>query len=168
MREMGSSSSESERRVLRFRRGPAGVIRPMPPPADDLAKYTRGGETDDYRHRMIVNLAAFLFVIVLIGIGLWLAETMAELRRNQDCVLSGRRNCLPVEDNRDRYCGRARPIRSVYRLYPLKPLPPLNLPPRFAIRAADRLPVEGRTQGCLRKTSQRGSEIARTPAQSES
>jgi hypothetical protein len=103
MRETGPSSSDSEHRVLRFRRGPAGVVRPMPPPADDLAKYTRGGETDDYRHRMIVNLAAFLFVMVLIGIGLWLAETMAELRRNQDCVLSGRRNCAPVEINRGRY-----------------------------------------------------------------
>jgi hypothetical protein len=103
MSETGSSSSDSKRRVLPFRRGPAGAHRPIPPAADDLAKYERGGETDDYRHRMIVNAAAFLFVIMLIGAGLWLADTMAQLRRNQDCVLSGRRNCVPVEVNRDRF-----------------------------------------------------------------
>ena len=46
---------------------------------------------------MLVNAAAFLFVLGLIGAGLWLADTMAELRQNQDCVLSGRRDCMPVE-----------------------------------------------------------------------
>ena len=101
----GSSSSDSEHQVLRFRRGPAGARRPAeaPPPVDDLAKYARGGETDDYRHRMIVNVAAFLFVIALIGAGLWLADRMADLRRNQDCALSGRRNCMPIEVNKDRF-----------------------------------------------------------------
>jgi hypothetical protein len=90
---------------LSFRRGPGGERRPFVPPrpADDLAKYARGGESDDYRHRMIVNAAAFLFVAALIGAGLWLAQTMAELRRNQDCVISGRRNCAPIEVNKDRF-----------------------------------------------------------------
>jgi hypothetical protein len=73
------------------------------PPADDLAKYARGGESDDYRHRMIVNAAAFLFVAALIGAGLWLAQSMADLRRNQDCLVSGRRNCAPIEVNKDRF-----------------------------------------------------------------
>jgi hypothetical protein len=45
-------------------------------------------------------MAAFAFVLVLIAIGLWLAETMAQMRRNQDCVLSGRRGCTPVEVHR--------------------------------------------------------------------
>ena len=52
---------------------------------------------------MIVNAAAFVFVIALIGAGLWLADTMAQLRRNQDCALSGRRNCVPVEVDKDRF-----------------------------------------------------------------
>jgi hypothetical protein len=103
MTEPGLSSSDRERRVLPFRRGRPGASRPLPPLDDDLAKYEHGGETDDYRHRMIVNAAAFLFVITLIGVGLWLAETMTQLRRNQDCVLSGRRNCVPVEVNRDHF-----------------------------------------------------------------
>ena len=67
------------------------------PPVADLAKYERTSEPDDYRHRMLVNAAAFLFVLGLVGAGLWLAESMAELRRNQDCVLAGHRNCAPFE-----------------------------------------------------------------------
>ena len=52
---------------------------------------------------MFVNAAAFLFVLALIGAGLWLADSMAELRRNQDCVLAGHRNCLPIEASKQRY-----------------------------------------------------------------
>jgi hypothetical protein len=47
---------------------------------------------------MIVNTVAFLFVVALIGAGLWLAETMASLRRNQDCVLAGHRNCASISE----------------------------------------------------------------------
>lgn len=79
----------------------------MPPPAslaaDDLAKFERGEDADDYRHRMTVNIVAFVFVVGLIGAGLWLADTMAQMRKDQDCVLSGRRNCTPVEFNRNRW-----------------------------------------------------------------
>ena len=70
---------------------------PSSPPVDDLTKYERGECPDDYRHRMIVNVVAFVFVVGLIGAGLWLADTMAAMRKNQDCVLSGRRGCTPVE-----------------------------------------------------------------------
>jgi len=91
-----SPSSPPEQRVLRFRRRPADAPLEGPPVAD-LAKYERGEDADDYRHRMVVNAAAFLFVLGLIGAGLWLADTMAQMRRNQDCVLSGRRGCTPVE-----------------------------------------------------------------------
>ena len=52
---------------------------------------------------MIVNVVAFVFVIGLIAAGLWLAETMAAMRKNQDCVLSGRRGCTPVEVIKDRW-----------------------------------------------------------------
>ena len=72
-------------------------------PVEDLAKYERGEAPDDYRHRMIVNVAAFLAIVALIGVGIWLADTMAAMRKNQDCVLSGRRGCSPVEVTKERW-----------------------------------------------------------------
>ncbi len=101
----GSPSSDNEPRVVSFPRGRAGARAPVtaPPAVDDLAKFEQGADSDDYRHRMIVNAAAFLFVIALIGAGLWLADTMAQMRKNQDCVLSGRRGCTPVEVTKQRW-----------------------------------------------------------------
>ena len=97
-------SSQPESRVVKFRRGRAGAHPALSgaPPVADLAKFERGVEADDYRHRMIVNAAAFLFVVALIGAGLWLADTMAAMRRNQDCVLAGHRNCTPIEVTKNR------------------------------------------------------------------
>jgi hypothetical protein len=97
-------SPEDSSRVLRFRhRRSADLAEPDSPLApDDLAKFERGSEADDYRHRMIMNVAAVVVVALLIAAGLWLADTMAALRKNQDCMFSGRRNCAPIEVNRDR------------------------------------------------------------------
>ena len=65
-------------------------------PIEDLSQYERSDETDDYRHRMIINAFAFVATIILILIGIWLADRMAELRRNDDCLLSGRRHCNAI------------------------------------------------------------------------
>ncbi len=69
------------------------------PLVHDVGKYARDphGDDDDYRHRMITNAIAFAVLVVLIVCGIWLADTMAQMRRDQDCVLSGRRNCTPIE-----------------------------------------------------------------------
>jgi hypothetical protein len=101
-----SQSSDHEARVLEFRRPKPGKHAPVSgqSPVADLAKSERvqdGG--DDYRHRMAVNLVAFVFVIALIGAGLWLADTLVRMRHDQDCVLSGRRGCSPVEVSKDRW-----------------------------------------------------------------
>jgi len=88
--------------VVSFRRG-RPLPTPPPEPVEDLTKYERSEGPDDYRHRMIVNLLGFAFVIALIGAGYWLADTMASMRKNQDCVLSGRRGCTPVEVTKDRW-----------------------------------------------------------------
>jgi hypothetical protein len=66
------------------------------PPVADLAKFQESQPADDYRHRMIVNIAAFLFLAALVGGGLWLVDTMAKMQKDQNCVLSGRRGCTPV------------------------------------------------------------------------
>ena len=73
-----------------------GVARP-PPPTESLAKYEGGAAEDDYRHRMLVNLAALVFTVLLAIAGSWLALQIAEMRKNQECVLSGRRSCAPIE-----------------------------------------------------------------------
>ncbi len=105
MASNNSSSPDSEPQVISFRRRGTGARKPAkaPSPVDDLAKYQQGTGTDDYRHRMIVNAAAFVFVIALMGAGLWLADTMARMRKNQDCVLSGRRGCTSVEFHQNRW-----------------------------------------------------------------
>jgi hypothetical protein len=46
---------------------------------------------------MTMNALAFLVTIVLIVTGVWLADKIAELRKVQDCYLTGRHNCAPIE-----------------------------------------------------------------------
>jgi hypothetical protein len=65
-------------------------------PVEDVGKYARG-EHDDYRHRMVNNVLAFLVLCVIVYCGIWLADTMAKMRKDQDCVLSGRTNCSPIQ-----------------------------------------------------------------------
>ena len=65
--------------------------------ADDLSRYEQTRqEPDDFRHRMLANLAAFAFTVALTAIGIWLAMSIADLRKTQDCVLMGRRDCAQI------------------------------------------------------------------------
>jgi hypothetical protein len=87
---------------LRPRGGASGWRWPLQPPAHSgepvagLSKFERTEGEDDYRHRMTMNALAFLVTIVLVTIGIWLATSIAELRKNQDCFLQGHRNCNQV------------------------------------------------------------------------
>ena len=93
-----SPAADAKGRIIPFRpRSPLGKpASPHQGPVDDLANYERSPEQDDYRHRMLMNGAALLVVLVLAGVGIWIADSIAEMRKNQDCVLSGRRGCTPV------------------------------------------------------------------------
>jgi hypothetical protein len=67
---------------------------------DHLAQYEQDQEEDEnvnYSHRMLMNVIAVAVVGVLIGVGVWLADTIADMERDQDCVLQGRQNCAPIE-----------------------------------------------------------------------
>jgi hypothetical protein len=107
-------SAESTRRVLPFRpRSGIAQARPRPQggqlqdvPLPDLAQFERTASEDNYRHRMIVNAAALGFTVLLAGVGIWLAESMAALRKSQDCVLMGRNECnVVVTPSADRWSG---------------------------------------------------------------
>jgi hypothetical protein len=96
--------TDDEHRVLKFR--PRTMAKPPSPngepgdirhEANDLSRYERTREEpDDFRHRMLANMAAFAFTVALIAIGIWLAMSIADLRKTQDCVLMGRRDCARI------------------------------------------------------------------------
>jgi hypothetical protein len=103
-------ASEEEHRVLQFR--PRTLAPPpgrrgnrddryrqddLPDEPNDLSRYEQNREEpDDYRHRMLANIAAFAFTVALTAIGIWLAISIADLRKTQDCVLMGRRDCVRI------------------------------------------------------------------------
>ena len=67
------------------------------PEPNDLSRYERDrDEPDDFRHRMLANVAAFAFTVALTAIGIWLAMSIADMRKTQDCVLMGRRDCARI------------------------------------------------------------------------
>ena len=65
-------------------------------PVEGVEKYGSAGEPDNYRQRMINNGLGFAACVVLVLIGVWIADTMAEMRKKQECVLSGRRDCALI------------------------------------------------------------------------
>ncbi|TKW79337.1 MAG: hypothetical protein DI543_05745 [Bradyrhizobium icense] len=95
-------SSDDDHRVVKFRprtsaQPPGRSQQEIRHEANDLSRYERNKyEADDFRHRMLANLAAFAFTVALTVIGIWLAVSIAELRKNQDCVLMGRRDCAQI------------------------------------------------------------------------
>jgi hypothetical protein len=67
------------------------------PEPNDLSRYERDrSEPDDFRRRMLANVAAAAFTVALTAVGLWLAMSIADMRRTQDCVLMGRRDCARI------------------------------------------------------------------------
>lgn len=66
-------------------------------PVEGIGKYDRDThEADDYAHRMKMNALAVLALALLIGGGMWIVDTMAQQRKNQECVMTGRRDCGKV------------------------------------------------------------------------
>jgi hypothetical protein len=46
--------------------------------------------------RAFPMLGVAVFIVLLIAAGVWMANTMVDMRKAQDCALSGRRNCAPI------------------------------------------------------------------------
>ncbi len=64
--------------------------------ADEAPNHQRNQDDDDYRHRMVVNILGLLVCIMLSIVGIWLANQIADMKRIQDCVLTGRSDCVPA------------------------------------------------------------------------
>jgi hypothetical protein len=103
-----SDQGQESGQILRFQlRPPAGLHTsrnsPVMPddgdiePIDDLARYEEEDGHIDYRHRMLMNVIAVVIVSVLVGAGVWIADTIADMQKAQDCVMQGRQNCAPIE-----------------------------------------------------------------------
>ena len=103
--------ADDEHRVLQFRprstlhspqlRNAPLTVQPrqqekQPEPLD-LSRYEKPRpEPDDFRQRMLANIAAFAFTVALTAIGIWLAMSISDLRKTQDCVLMGRHDCVRI------------------------------------------------------------------------
>jgi hypothetical protein len=53
-------------------------------------------EPDD-ENRTLVNIVLAVAFIVLVGGGIWLVDAMLDARRADECISSGRRNCIPLD-----------------------------------------------------------------------
>lgn len=96
--EDGQAASDVPK-VIPFRPRQSSFGRPTPvhhqSPDLDLSRYERD-EPDDYRHRMIMNVAAGIVTVALTAFGIWLATSIADLRRTTDCILVGRLDCAGI------------------------------------------------------------------------
>lgn len=110
MKNQRPIAAEEEHRVLQFRprnavltpgwRKDPDAVTPLKDAGrepNDLSRYERPrDEPDDFHHRILANIAALAFTIALTAIGIWLAMSIQDLRRTQDCVLMGRRDCVRI------------------------------------------------------------------------
>ena len=97
--DVAEQAEKSRGQILKFRLRGSSFTRPLPQrsPVEDLSKFESSAEPDDYRHRMVTNLAGLAAAVVLILVGIWIVSTMAQMRKNQDCVLQGRRDCATIK-----------------------------------------------------------------------
>ena len=58
-----------------------------------------GPQSRDPRRAALIGL---LLVLLLVGGGLYLAHVLRNAAQLQDCVMSGRTNCAPIESSRPR------------------------------------------------------------------
>jgi hypothetical protein len=91
-------TSDHEGQILPFRRRGSLVTRNVPPPlVPDLRKFEEPAEQpDDFKHRMLMNGLGLAVTALLIAGGVWIADVMAHMRKDQDCVLMGRKNCAYI------------------------------------------------------------------------
>jgi hypothetical protein len=55
----------------------------------------RGPEEDD--RRLTASLAGLAIALLLLVAGLFLAHKLSDMAKLQDCFMSGRTNCVPID-----------------------------------------------------------------------
>ncbi len=106
MRSDRTDPSDSHQVIMfRPRRStPAGSARaarnwsaPTAKPAAEQPPALRLVSDDDgRRHRLMLNLLGLAFCAALAFAGVWLVNEIIEMKRTEECVLSGHSNCLPL------------------------------------------------------------------------
>jgi hypothetical protein len=99
---MRSAEPPDTGRVILFRPRQAGFPasgrRPLPQRAAGLHLPLLAGEdNDDHQARRRIHALGLAFCLVLAVVGVWLANEFTEMKRIQDCVLSGRTGCIPLK-----------------------------------------------------------------------
>jgi len=54
-------------------------------------------DPDEDRRRSRTNVAALVLAAILVGLGWFLVHQLGQSARMQDCVMSGRTNCAPID-----------------------------------------------------------------------
>ena len=57
-------------------------------------RVTTGNDDEGSR---LVPLAVLALMLLLAGLGWWLLQRFSEASKIQDCVMSGRKNCAPID-----------------------------------------------------------------------
>jgi cytoskeletal protein RodZ len=52
---------------------------------------------DEERDRATSNIVLLVGFVVIVGVGIWLANALLDARRADECITQGRRNCTPIE-----------------------------------------------------------------------
>jgi hypothetical protein len=54
-------------------------------------------DPDEERRRSRTNVAALILAAVLVGVGWFLVHQLGQSAHMQDCLMSGRTNCAPID-----------------------------------------------------------------------
>ena len=54
-------------------------------------------EDGDHRRRRLVHALGLAYCLILAAAGVWLVNELNEMKRVQDCVLSGRSRCIAID-----------------------------------------------------------------------
>src|SRR3954451_3505391 len=68
-----------------------------PRPESQTSKTSETEVVDEAADRRLANIVLAVGLLLLIGIGWWLANALFEARQADNCISSGRRNCTPIE-----------------------------------------------------------------------